>query len=109
MSEIQRLLRVAARRNKATEYDYLRVRLLKSQIAALREQLQTDGMSANVLIEAVVRGYLMRSPAVLAMIDHWRQDELPEKKRKASSSLSKKELNEIYAEIGSGMLDDEDA
>jgi hypothetical protein len=107
MSEIQRLLRVAARRNEATEYGSLRVRLLKSQLAALREQLQADGMSANVLIEAVVRGYLMRNPAVLAMIDQWKRDELPEQ-GKPVGSLSKRELNDIYAEIGSGMLTEED-
>lgn len=106
MSEIQRLLRVAARRNEATEYGSLRVRLLKSQLAALREQLEADGMSANVLIEAVVRGYLLRSPAVLAMIDQWKRDELPET-GKDPGSLKKRELDDIYAELGSGMLEDE--
>ena len=107
MSEIQRLLRVAARRNEATEYGGLRIRLLKTQIEALKEQLAKDNMSANVLFEAVARGYLNRNPAVLAMIDQWRRDELPEGKQRSPSSLKKRELDDIYAELGSGMLEDE--
>jgi hypothetical protein len=105
MSEIHRLLRVAASRNAATEYGELRVRLLKSQIAALREQLQTDRMSAAVLIEAVVRGYLDRSPAVLAMIDQWKRDQRPGDE-KPQRGLSKRELDDIYAELGSGNMEE---
>lgn len=105
MSEIQRLLRVAASRNAATEYGGLRIRLLKSQIAALREQLKADGLSANVLFEAVLRGYLGRNPAVLAMIDQWRRDERPEGD-KPQKGLSKRELDDIYAELGSGNMDE---
>lgn len=105
MSEIQRLLRVAASRNAATEYGGLRIRLLKSQIAALREQLEADSMSANVLIEAVVRGYLDRNPAVLAMIDQWKRDELPEG-GKPSKLLNRRDVDDIYAELGSGILEE---
>jgi hypothetical protein len=104
MSEIQRLLRVAASRNAATDYGGLRIRLLKSQIAALREQLQADNMSANVLIEAVVRGYLNRHPAVLAMVDQWKREEAPE--GKPQSGLSKRELDDIYAELGGGTMEE---
>lgn len=106
MSEIQRLLRVAASRNAATEYGGLRIRLLKSQIAALREQLKADGMSVNVLFEAVVRGYLERSPAVLAMVDQWKRDELPPEK--PVKALSSRELDDIYAALGSGMIEEEE-
>jgi hypothetical protein len=106
MSDIQRLLRVAARRNEAGEYGSLRVRLLKTQIEALREQLLRDGASANVLFEAVLRGYLERHPAVLAMLDQWKRDEQPESQR-SSKSLTNKEVADIYAEIGGGMVGDE--
>lgn len=104
MSEIQRLLRVASRRNKAAEYGKIRIRLLQTQIDALRAMLKEDGVSANVLFEAVVRGYLMRDPAVLAMIDAWARDE--KKQAKEAKSLSKGELDDIYAELGSGILDE---
>lgn len=106
MDRLQRLLRVAASRNAATEYGGVRVRLLKSQIEALRDQLAEDGMSANVLFEAVVRGYLNRHPAVLAMVDQWRRDEghgeTPVK------SLKQREIDDIYAELGSGTIGGED-
>lgn len=105
MSEIQRLLRVAARRNEASEYGSLRLRLLKAQIAALKEKLKADSMSATVLIEAVIKGYLDSHPAVLAMIDQWRRDNQKETGVKAVS-LSDRELADIYAEIGSGNMEE---
>ncbi len=106
MSDIQRLLKVAARRNEAGEYGTLRVRLLKVQIEALREQLLQDGVSANVLVEAVLRGYLSRHPAVLAMLDQWRRDE--QKEQRSTKSLSSKDVADIYAELGGGMIDVEE-
>lgn len=106
MDKLQRLLRVAASRNEATEYGGVRVRLLKSQIAALRETLAKDNMSMNVLFEAVVRGYINRNPAVLAMIDQWKRDEKPEGE-KAAKALSTRELDDIYAAIGSGIIEEE--
>lgn len=104
MSEIQRLLRIAARRNGAGEYGTLRVRLLKVQIKALRAQLTEDGISGPVLFEAVLKGYLQRHPAVLAMIDQWKRDELP--KSVDIKSLSDQELDDIYAAIGGGMVEE---
>jgi hypothetical protein len=105
MSEIQRLLRVAARRNQAGEYGSIRVRLLKTQIESLKQRLLEDGVSANVLFEAVLRGYTDRHPAVLAMLDQWQRDEQPEKK-KAEKSLSSKDVADIYAELGGGILEE---
>lgn len=104
MDKLQRLLRVAASRNAATEYGGLRIRLLKSQISALKEQLEKDGMSANVLFEAVLRGYINRHPAVLAMVDQWKRDEAIEER--PIKSMSDKEVADIYAELGSGMMEE---
>lgn len=106
MSEIKRLLRVAASRNAATEYGGVRFRLLKSLAAEMREQLEEDGMTANVLFEAVVRGYVERHPAVLAMVDQWKRDNGYDSEPKVKS-LSSKERDDIYAALGSGMIDDE--
>lgn len=98
-------MRVAARRNEATEYGKIRIRLLQTQIDSLKASLKADGMSANVLFEAVVRGYLMRDPAVMAMVDSWSREEQPAVRQ--SSSLKKGELDDIYAELGSGNFEDE--
>lgn len=106
MSEIQRLLRVAARRNKASEYGSIRIRLLKTQIESLKQRLLEDGVSACVFFEAVLRGYLDSHPAVLAMLDQWQRDEQAEKK--AEKSLSRKDVDDIYAELGGGMIEVED-
>jgi hypothetical protein len=104
MSRIQHLLRVAARRNEAAEYGAIRIRLLKKEIASLREGLRADGMSANVLFEAVVRGYLMRDPAVLAMIDSWKREE---RSKPEPKPLDRAELADIYAELGGGTLEED--
>jgi hypothetical protein len=102
MSEIQRLLRVAARRNQASEYGSIRIRLVKTQIESLKQRLLEDGVSANVLFEAVLRGYLDSHPAVLAMLDQWQRDEQAE--MKTEKSLSRKDVDDIYAELGGGMI-----
>lgn len=105
MSEIQRLLRVAARRNQASEYGSIRIRLVKTQIESLKQRLLKDGVSANVLFEAVLRGYIDSHPAVLAMLDQWQRDEQVEQK-KSEKSLSSKDVADIYAELGGGMVDE---
>lgn len=107
MSEIQRLLRVAARRNEAGEYGTLRVRLLKAEIEELRRRLREDGVSANVLFEAVLRGFISKHPAVLAMVDQWRRDEV-RTPAKATAILSEKDVSDIYAELGGGTIDEEE-
>lgn len=106
MSEIQRLLRVAARRNEAGEYGSIRVRLLKAEIEELRETLADDSMSVNVLFEAVVRGYINRHPAVLAMIDQWKRDERP--REPEQRTLRDREIADIYAELGGGTIQEEE-
>ncbi len=105
MSDIQRLLRVAARRNRAGEYGSVRVRLLKTQIEALKEQLLRDGCSANVLFEAVLRGYLDRHPAVLAMLDQWKRDEQKES-ASHTKTLTARDVADIYAELGGGTIEE---
>lgn len=105
MSEIQRLLRVAARRNEAREYGSIRVRLLKTEIEEMRRRLLEDGVSANVLFEAVLRGYLDKHPAVLAMLDQWQRD--AGKEPKPVKDLSRREIDDIYAELGGGMIEDD--
>ena len=62
-------------------------------------------MSTNVLFEAVVRGYLNRHPAVLAMVDQWKRDE--GRDGDPTPSLAKRELDDIYAALGSGKIEDD--
>lgn len=106
MSDIQRLLRVTAGRNDRLEYGELRVRLLKTQLESVRALLKRDRISATVLVEAVLRGYVERSPAVLAMVDQWRRDNL--KGQSDVDSLSSKEISDIYASLGGGTIEEEE-
>lgn len=108
MDEIRRLLRVAARRNSAREYTAIKFRLLRRLSDAFRRQCAEDSVTPNVVMEAVVQGYVDRHPAVLAMIDEWVRRERPEEPEKRSPKLSKRELEEIYAAAGSGMIDAEE-
>jgi len=107
MSEIARLLRVAADRNRQEDYTLLRSRVLKKDLEEARGLLEKDRISLNVLIEAVLRGYIRRHPAVLAMVDDWARENNKERKE-SSAKLKKRELDSIYDEIGSGMMDEED-
>lgn len=108
MSDIQRLLRVAARRNRREEYGTLKVRLLRSDIQALREALADEGMSASVLFEAAARGFIRRHPSMLAMVQEWMRDQGLEPRAEEGRRPSNRELDEIYAAIGGGMIDDEE-
>lgn len=108
MDEIRRLLRVAARRNSAEDYTAIKFRVLKTLGQAFRRQCAEDSVTPNVVMEAVLRGYVNRHPAVMAMIDEWIRQERPEEPERKSPRLSKRELEEIYAAAGSGMIDVEE-
>ena len=103
MSEMKRLLDLAERRNRAGSFTSARVKILKTDFELLRKQLADDGLSLNQMFMAVVRGYLLRHPSVLAMLDDLARDRAKPELRKPS--LSNKEMDEIYATIGSGMMD----
>lgn len=105
MDEIRRLLRVTARRASADQYTSLRFRLLRSTSDRVRELCEQDGMTVNALLEAFLDGYVHRHPAVLALIDQRMRDvDVPEKR---GPKMSKRDLDEIYAAAGSGMVEEE--
>lgn len=106
--EIRRLLRVAADRNAREEYGTVRVRLLRSEIAAFRRRLAEERVSANVFFEAVIRGYLRGDPSAAAMVEDWARHARPEAPESRSRSASDRELDEIYAAIDGGMMADEE-
>lgn len=108
MDEIQRLLRVAARRNTAGEYTAIKFRLLRSLAEQFRHRASEDRISPNVVLEAVLMGYVNHHPAVLAMIDEWIRQERPEVGEPRAPKLSTRDLDEIYAAAGSGMISDEE-
>lgn len=103
MSEIQRLIRLAARRNEAEGYTQMRFKVLKSLVASFRRKTVEDGLSGNVLIEAFIRGYLNSNPSILALIDQWIRDTTGEVPDRRSPKLSKRDLEEIYAASSRGL------
>lgn len=96
---IDRLLRVAAARNKRHEYTILKVRTLRTTLGELRRRCQEDGITLPALVEALVRGYNNKDPSALAMVDHWIRDEGLEREPPRGPSLNKRDLEEVYAAI----------
>lgn len=107
MTKLQRLLRVAAARNKAHEYMTLKVRFLRSTRDQLRQRCTEDGISMTALIEALARGFINKHPAALAMVDQWVRDEGLDIQPAKAASLSRKDLDEVYAAIGDNELTEE--
>lgn len=107
MDEIRRLIRVAARRNSAEEYTVAKFRVMRSLYERFKERAASEGVSPTVIFEAVLKGYVENHPGVLAMIDQWVRDNVPSKPEKKAPKLSKRDLEEIYAAAGSGMIDEE--
>jgi hypothetical protein len=107
MSEMKRLLELAEKKSRAEAFTSARVRMLRSDSDAMRRLLESDGITLNVLFNAVVRGYIGRHPAVLAMLDdEVRRNAKPLPK---GPRVSERELDEIYAALGSGMMEAEDS
>jgi hypothetical protein len=107
-SNIQRLLHITKGRNKFKEYTSINFRLLKTLKNEFRKHAKENNTSMNVIIEAIVRGYVRDHPAVLAMIDQWMRDEGIQEKPQSAPKMNKNDLDEIHAAIKSGMFIDED-
>ena len=102
---------MTASRNAAKDYGLLKFRALKTDIAALKNQLAKDSISATAFFEAVVRGYNERHPAILAMISDWLRAEKKDglKDKSETAMLSKKDLARLLDDIESAeSLVDED-
>ena len=108
MSEIQRLLRVAAGRNVAKDYTVARFRVLRSLIDRFRRRCAEEGHSGNVVLEACLSGYVNSHPAVLAMVDQWMRESGAEPTPHRGSQMSKRDLEEIYAASSRGIMTEED-
>lgn len=100
MSEVQRLLRIAAARNREHEYTTFRVRTLRTTLMDLRRRCQEDGITLPALMEALARGYISKHPSALAMVDQWVREEGLGREHPQGPSLSKRDLEEVYAAIG---------
>lgn len=109
MSEIQRLIRVAARRNSAEEYTVVRFRALRSLVDRFRRKAVEDGVSGNVVLEAFLRGYVESHPAVLAAIDQWTREAFPEREAPRGPVMSRRDLDEIHAAANRGMMAEEES
>lgn len=109
MSEIKRLIRVTAARNEATEYTSGRYRVLRRLHDRFKSKAAQESISPNVVLEAMIRGYINDHPAVLAMIEQWIKDEGLEKKSGKGAKPANRELDEIYSAIADGgMIVDEE-
>jgi len=110
MDSIQRLVKVAAGRNKRRDYATLKFRCLESIRSKLTERCVEDRISRNAVLEALLSGYNSKHPSALAMVDQWMRDNGIQKDDLANPiKLSANELNEIYAAAESVMIEDEDA
>ena len=108
MSDIRRLLRLAEKRNTAGEYTSTRFRVKRTLDASFRRACVEDNVSPNVVIEACLRGFVNRHPAVLAMIDQWIRDEGRERPdERTGPRMSRSDIAEIYAAARAGSLEDD--
>ncbi len=105
--EIRRLVQVAARKGGDLNYTGVRFRVLRTLYDKFCRMAAEDSTSPHAVIEAVLSGYVNRHPAVLAMVDQYVRDNYAEREARGPR-LSKKELNELYAEIGSGMIEEKE-
>lgn len=98
MRDLRQLLRIAARRNAADDYTQVRFRVLRRIADSFRRKTHEDMISGNVVIEACLQGYLNSHPAVLAMIDQWIRDNMPEaEETRRVPTMTKRDLEEIYS------------
>lgn len=102
-SEIRRLLDLAERRRKALDSIEIAFKVDRAKGYAFKSLLMSDGVSMTEICRALVDGYLRREPAILALVDQAQSDE----RRDRNIAPKRKELPGIYAEIGSGMITDE--
>ena len=99
MSEIRRLIRLASERNIRENYTAFTCSIMRTLDAAARRKANEERITLNVVIEAVLRGYVNDHPAVLAMIDQWLRDENREPQESVGPRISKKEIDEIFEAI----------
>jgi hypothetical protein len=109
VSELQRLIRVAARRNSAEEYTVVRFRALRSLVDRFRRKAVEEGVSGNVVLEAFLRGYVESHPAVLAAVDQWTRESYPEQEHARGPVMNRRDLDEIYAAANRGMMAEEES
>jgi hypothetical protein len=88
-------------------YTSAHFRVLRTLYDKFRRMAMEDGVSPHAVVEAVVSGYVNRHPAVLAMIDQYIRENYSDREVKGPK-LSKRELAELYAEIGSGIIEDKE-
>lgn len=106
MSEIQDLLRRIDERKTLIDHTYVRTRVDRGLVEELRTRLERDGISIQDLVRAVFRGYVDSNPALLAFVD----DIIRSRKRdeKRGPAMVHRDLDDIYATIGSGMMTEDD-
>lgn len=102
MARVQRLLRLAAARKSALEYASIRFRIARPLRDSLQARCREDGIQVPALLEALIRGFVTKHPAALAMVDQWVRDEGLTKKAPEGPRIDDRELAELYAAIARG-------
>lgn len=69
---------------------------------AVRMRCFEDGISVPALLEALLRGFVRKHPAALAMVEQWVRDEGLERRPPSGASLTRREVSDIYAAISRG-------
>ena len=99
MRDLSKLLRVTAARNSEGDYCLIKFRALKTLRESLRERCAEDNISVPVLMEAIIRGFIMKHPSALQLIDDWIRQEGKSGEGKDGPVLRAKEISAVYAEI----------
>lgn len=105
MSRVDKLLRLAETRRRNHEFVDLRLRVSAPLRESLYGRCREDGITVPALLEALLRGFVTKHPAALAMVDQWIRDEGHEKKAKSGPVINDRELAELYAAIARGQED----
>lgn len=106
LTRVGKLLRIAAERNRTQDFVEIRFRAERTLRESLYLRCREDGIAVPAALEALIRGFVTKHPAALAMIDQWIRDEGLEKKPPAGPVIKDRELAELYAAIARGHEED---
>lgn len=108
IDNINRLLKKTRKKERTKTLSRFSFEIDRNLLNDFKRELEKDSVTGSLFMELVVKAYIERHPAILLLIDEMRREEKRNKPQPKSSSLSKKQQNEIYDEIGSGIINIED-
>jgi hypothetical protein len=106
MSDVRRLITLAATRNDERGHTNIRVRLPRPLVDEVQSLLKREGLAFSSLLSALLQGYVEGSTSALQLVEQWIQRERPRRTPGDVKPLSKKEISALYSEIGEPEGDD---